>query len=95
MNAQGKFSVQRSKHRWRSLRQAVGEYVRLYGEPVTTPEDISNPSESKTTLPRGNARPIVVPPTHKPKSVANRQRILYGEPLEFRGLRYAPINEQG
>jgi hypothetical protein len=95
MNAQGKFSVRPYRHRWKSFRQAVAEYVRLYGEPATTPEDISNLSESKVTVPKGNARTIVVPPTHKPKSVANRQRILYGEPLDFRGLRYAPINEQG
>ncbi len=36
----------------------------------------------------------IVPETIKPKSTKKR-RIVFGEPIDFRGLRFAPVNEQG
>ena len=39
---------------------------------------------------------FVIPKTHKPKSNSiKKKQLFYGEPIDFRGLRYAPVNEQG
>lgn len=92
LNAEGKFSITPYKKRWGSFDKAVDEYLHLYGEPDVqkdVPENISK-------FVRAKQKPVVIPKTHKPKSEAAKQkRIIYGEPLEFRGLRYAPVNEQG
>lgn len=37
----------------------------------------------------------MVPQTHKPKDLNRRKKVQFGEPIDFRGLRFAPINEQG
>lgn len=36
----------------------------------------------------------IVPETIKPK-ISPKQSIVFGEPIDFRGLRFAPVNEQG
>ena len=38
---------------------------------------------------------VIVPQTHKPKDFNRRKKVQFGEPIDFRGLRFAPINEQG
>jgi len=96
MNANGRFSVKPYRARWRSWQQAVAEYVARYGEPVAANTQSAHPEESTKPGHRESVRKaVVLAPTYKPKTVANRPRILYGEPIDFRGLRYAPINEQG
>ena len=42
-----------------------------------------------------DATRIVIPETHKPPQTIQRKKIQFGEPIDFRGLRFAPINEQG
>ena len=42
-----------------------------------------------------DATRIVIPETHKPPQKIQRKKIQFGEPIDFRGLRFAPINEQG
>lgn len=95
MTSQGKFSTRPYKNRWGSFHRAVDEYIKLYGEPNSTLSIGKKTKHRSSTATTTQTRPIVVAPTHKPKAIANRQRILYGEPIDFRGLRYAPINEQG
>lgn len=96
MSSAGKFSVKPYRTRWGTFGDAVAEYQRLYGVPSCEVRSENETEEFDRSIQRSsNNRPIVVPPTHKPKDIANRHRILYGEPLDFRGLRYAPINEQG
>jgi hypothetical protein len=91
MNSQGRYSVKPYKKRWGSFRSAVDEYEERYG----IPEGITRSSQllQEEVVPQ---RRLIIPQTHKPKSDApTKRRVLYGEPLDFRGLRYAPINEQG
>jgi len=95
MNSQGTFSVHPYKQRWGKWSKAVNEYVRRYGEPVVTLSTNSSGVPAPAAQARATPPRLMLAPTHKPKEVANRRRILYGEPIEFRGLRYAPINEQG
>lgn len=95
MNAEGKFSVKPYRTRWGSWRKAVDAYIRQYGVPVTNSSAEPSPATRHRSNPNLPASPIIVAPTPTPKAVVNRRRILYGEPIDFRGLRYAPINEQG
>jgi hypothetical protein len=92
MNAEGEYSIKPYRDRWGTFSKAVDEYYARFGEPEFAPEL----SKSTETLSQPKQRQIVIPKTHKPKSGQNNiARVLYGEPLDFRGLRYAPINEQG
>jgi hypothetical protein len=96
MNSKGRYSVQPYRDRWGSFRKAVDIYHAQFGEPIAVPQassPVSNTNEHLSEKPK--SQQVVVPTTYKPKLVANRPRILYGEPIDFRGLRYAPINEQG
>ena len=96
MNSGGRSSVQPYRKRWGSLGKAVQEYRLRHGEPLIDIDSVSNPDHPNTGAVSGKSRAsIVLPPIHKPKSVTNRPRILYGEPIDFRGLRYAPVTEQG
>jgi hypothetical protein len=79
------------KKRWGSFDKAVDEYVHKFGEPTIAAGLI----EKRQDLVHLKKSPAVIPKTHKPKSRTSTPKpILYGEPLEFRGLRYAPVNEQ-
>jgi hypothetical protein len=95
MTSQGKFSARPYRDRWGKWSNVINEYVRRYGEPAITRSTNSSISPCAPNEAHAASSPLLVAPTHKPKEIANRPRILYGEPLEFRGLRYAPINEQG
>jgi len=37
----------------------------------------------------------LIPEIIKPKELHRRKKVQFGEPIDFRGLRFAPINEQG
>jgi hypothetical protein len=90
MNSDGKFSTKPYKKRWGSFSQGVDEYIRRFGEGNSASSaQQRSPSEVavRTT--------VAIPETHKPKATAKRDRVLFGEPIEFRGLRFAPVNEQG
>ncbi len=41
------------------------------------------------------SKPSIIPETIKPKEARPRKKVQFGEPIDFRGLRFAPINEQG
>ncbi|MGD9850672.1 MAG: homing endonuclease associated repeat-containing protein [Nitrospirales bacterium] len=93
MNSEGPFSTKPYRDRWGKFSLAVNEYIKRFGIPNDQyGSDISLKMKPDTPF----SGKVVLPSTHKPKAnVEKRKRILYGEPLDFRGLRYAPINEQG
>lgn len=92
MNSKGRFSVTPYRKRWGTMRVAVELYVQRFGEPCGAPKPATKELE-----PAKKGRGVfVIPDTHRPASRSvSRAPILYGEPLDFRGLRYAPVNEQG
>jgi hypothetical protein len=92
MNSAGAYSDSPYRSRWGSFPKAVDEYVRRYGEPVMEGTTAKEPSTTRT---QAQPAPLVIPKTAKPKAASPRGRLLYGEPIDFRGLRYAPVNEQG
>ena len=49
---------------------------------------------TETPLTTSSSAIKLVPKTIKPREQRSR-RIVFGEPIDFRGLRFAPINEQG
>lgn len=90
MNSAGQYSVWPYQNRWGSFPAAVNEYVRRFGEPtLEQATEVSPPQTIDRTL------PLLIPNTKKPSPETSRKRVLYGEPIDFRGLRYGPINEQG
>ncbi len=91
LNSKGNFSTRPYRKRWGSFNNAVDEFIN--NNPEIQSKYISqNESDS---ISNKLQNPIVIPRTHKPKSSITKKRLLYGEPLDFRGLRYAPVNEQG
>jgi hypothetical protein len=90
MNSKGKYSEAPYRNRWKTFDGAVDEYVHRHGEPMGA-------QSATESLPRErhDNRPLLIPKTKKPSAALSRKRDIYGEPIEFRGLRYSPINEQG
>lgn len=90
MNSSGKFSA-KAYRRWGTFLSAVEGYIQKYGEPQILEEN--TPKKEKTIQKKD---PVIIPKTFKPLPTAQKKRtIIYGEPIDFRGLRYAPVNEQG
>lgn len=95
LEARGEFSMRPYRKRWGSLGRAIDEYVARFGTPSSS-VGVHRDSPQQVLAANSPAlRPVVVPKVHKPKTTAVRGRTLYGEPIDFRGLRFAPINEQG
>jgi hypothetical protein len=91
MNSSGTFSAKPYSKRWGTFSTAVDVYIQKYGHPSTNINQTDQPE--KTIMKKGI---IIIPKTYKPLPTAEKRRpIIYGEPLDFRGLRYAPVNEQG
>jgi hypothetical protein len=89
MQALGKFSPKPYRKRWGSFVKGREMAYRKLGYP-----DLNNvvaEIANTTTLPK----PVIVPNTIKPKEARARKKVQFGEPIDFRGLRFAPINEQG
>jgi hypothetical protein len=92
MNSQGKYSEHPYLKRWGSVSAAVDLYVQQFGEPSIEP----SLTFQETTVSPPKSSPVIIPKTHRPKPTVTKKRsIVYGEPIDFRGLRYAPVNEQG
>ena len=91
MNSDGEFSARPYITRWGSFSGAVEHFIKARG----IPENVL-PTSSGSESTQSHPRSVVIPKTHKPKKgTSEGRRILYGEPLDFRGLRYSPVNEQG
>ena len=90
MNSEGKFSTRPYQKRWGKFSSAVDDYISKFGEPIV------GGAHDKSEINYGARKPVIIPKTIKPKVTSEKKRgIIYGEPVDFRGLRYAPVNEQG
>ena len=73
----------------------------------TRPEPTQVKTEPVKTVPEQSAvKPATRPPedkrpekvergTIRPKQPSERRRVQFGEPIDFRGVRFAPVNKQG
>lgn len=106
MDELGRFSTQAYVTRFGSWRKALAEFVRRKNEGQTDkhePTEELNP-EALSTLPQTAAiltsdlRAEEVSPdvlSALPQKPRRAGKAEYGEPIDFRGLRHAPLNEQG
>lgn len=94
INQKGKFSTQPYRKRWGSIKKAVHEALALQQQGELAPADGGSPNE-EIDMPQDFAATtgagLRVPTTPKP----SRKRSVVGEPIDFRGMRFAPVNEQG
>jgi hypothetical protein len=92
MNAIGRFSVQPYRSRWRTWSDALRAAYARFGNPLNDGSSVFAPAQ-----PVSEPSNPVPPPTETIRRVPDRghRRVQYGEPLDFRGLRHAPVNEQG
>jgi hypothetical protein len=90
MNSIGKFSTRPYRKRWGKFSNAIDYYISKFGEPITK-EDYNKIRKQYVKI-----KPVIIPKTIKPNVLSVKKKgIIYGEPIDFRGLRYAPVNEQG
>lgn len=98
MRSKGRFSEGPYKQRWGTLDKACQVAYAKYGFP-----DVNKKMDTEATDSSGQAQAesipipatIVVPQTYNPPESQRRKKVQFGEPIDFRGLRFAPINEQG
>lgn len=91
MNSDGKFSTRPYRKRWGKFSTAVDYYISKFGEPIINELLVGNVEKQYI-----RKKPVIIPSTIKPKVMAEKKKgIIYGEPIDFRGLRYGPVNEQG
>jgi hypothetical protein len=88
VNAKGKFSERPYRARWKSIGEAFLIAKKMFPDSLASPK--LEQAEPQTEIQKVK----IVPETIKP-SKAKRKRVVFGEPIDFRGLRFAPINEQG
>jgi hypothetical protein len=90
INAKGKYSEKPYRTRWKNIRKAFLIAKQKFPERVSN--EIRKQDQDKDQPEIEGIR--VIPKTIKPK-IEKKRRIIFGEPINFRGLRFAPINEQG
>jgi hypothetical protein len=93
MSAFGNYSRWAYRTKWGSFGVARQATYEQYGFP-----DTAERVTPKTTLLNTNSQKREASnPIRKPSTSPNKspKKVQYGEPLDFRGLRHAPINEQG
>jgi hypothetical protein len=95
MNAKGQYSVTPYRTRWASFSTAKEMAYAQYGFPDLPVDSNDTHVEQSHTNDRLPQSSVMVPKTHKPKQPSSRNKVQFGEPIDFRGLRFAPINEQG
>lgn len=96
MNAFGRFSDEPYRRRWGSFQAACQVAYVTYGYPESSPA--TAPTQERADIPvtsPSGSKPVVIPQTYKPSLTERRKKVQFGEPLDFRGLRFASINEQG
>jgi hypothetical protein len=91
MQALGKLSPMPYRKRWGTFVKGREVAYQKLGFPELDENDAGFSSEQAGDLPK----PAIVPETIKPKKSQRRRKVQFGEPIDFRGLRFAPINEQG
>jgi Homing endonuclease associated repeat len=93
MSAFGHFSIRPYVRRWGKFSDAVKAAYAKYGVPpgislVVT--STTKPENTQVTTPSAQPELNILPKTYP-----QRKKTQYGEPIDFRGLRHAPVNEQG
>lgn len=91
MQALGKYSPRPYAKRWGSFAKGREAAYQKLGFPELgkiTKEPVSNQTIAFQ-------KPVIIPNTIKPNKERTRKKVQFGEPIDFRGLRFAPINEQG
>lgn len=92
MQALGKYSAKPYVKRWGSFAKGRNVAYQKLGFPELGEAAIKPTSKQAAVLPM----PAIIPETIKPKKEGRqRKKVQFGEPIDFRGLRFAPINEQG
>lgn len=93
MNANGRFSQPPYLLRWGSFEKACQVAYAKYGFPqATTVTDSEERTQVELAL---IPTQVIIPQTYRPTAPQRRKKVQFGEPIDFRGLRFAPINEQG
>lgn len=88
INAKGKYSTKPYRDRWKNIKEAFLIAKQKFPEKISP--DIHKPDTEQQEIESIK----VIPQTIKPK-ITKKRRIIFGEPIDFRGLRFAPVNEQG
>ena len=87
INSKGTFSSRPYRARWGSINKAFIIAKKQFNSEI---QQVSN------LQPENNITEIkVIPETIKPTIKNTKKRTIFGEPIDFRGLRFAPVNEQG
>lgn len=88
IGARGKYSERPYIKRWGTIGKAFLLAKQRFPEAVS--HELPESPASQSILPEIKTLPATI----KPKR-AGKKRIIFGEPIDFRGLRFAPVNEQG
>jgi hypothetical protein len=96
-SANGRFSYKPLTRRFGGWPDVLAHYRRWKSqqpnlESPTVPQDGSAPPAPQEVVKRSDGHDGVPPAGRTPRAVPVQ---LFGEPIDFRGLRHAPINEQG
>ena len=94
INSKGRFSIKPYRKRWGSIKKAVHEALALQQQGGLTLADGGDSNEEadlKHNFAATTGAGLHVPISPKP----SRKRSVVGEPIDFRGMRFAPVNEQG
>ena len=87
VNAKSRFSTKPYADRWGNIPNAFLLVKKYY------PTEFNKSKIEKENEQSLNNDSIIIPPTIKTNN--QKKRIIFGEPIDFRGLRFAPVNEQG
>jgi hypothetical protein len=95
MRAKGRYNDRTYARRWGTFGKAREIAYAKYGFPQVPGTGADNSSEKSQPESIPAAPRVIVPQTYKPPEAHHRKKIEFGNPIDFRGLRFAPINEQG
>src|SRR3990172_2184636 len=92
IDAKGKYSASTYSKKFKTIpnafqlaKKSFQEDFQNTSQEIITDDNVSRPIETEIKI---------IPNTIIPEK-QNKKRIVFGEPINFRGLRFAPINEQG
>lgn len=95
MDAKGRFSSKPYNQRWGSFPKARETAYARYGQPRLEAGHDKGAEKASDFKGLPTRDRMVIAETFKPRESVRRKKIRFGEPIDFRGLRFAPINEQG
>ncbi len=95
MAASGRHSQTLYRKRWGTFAKARQVAYARFGFPNIQSVQTDGSGRAPQTEPTSTAEKVIVPQTYKPPESPRRKKVQFGEPIDFRGLRFAPINEQG